>query len=390
MTVIILFCSICFISNVIAEEQNISIEQQEEKLNQIEQRKEEIQQELARLQKEEVDYQKSLEKIQDLLNTAEKELQTAKSNYEKTLKQIDKLEEDLKIEQDKLDLQVIILKNRLKKFYKYNNITYLAVLLESRDFSQFLNRYRYLEQILENDMEIVKQVSEQVKIVKSQRDSLYNKKEITRLLEQEIEKEKENIEISIEAKNKYIAKIEEEKKNHLAKLEELEKSSAQIQKIIELAYREKEEAKKAQQQSKNEPVRKEVTLQPQKGIFQLPLKGSIISNYGRQKQEKLNADIFNSGIDIAAPIGEAIRAASFGKVIYIGNVKGYGDIVILDHGGNITTLYAHLSKVLVKMNGEVTKGQIVGQVGTSGGVPSPRLHFEVRVEGKPDDPFNWL
>ncbi|MFW6149284.1 MAG: M23 family metallopeptidase, partial [Atribacterota bacterium] len=236
----------------------------------------------------------------------------------------------------------------------------------------------------------VKQVSEQVKIVKSQRDSLYNKKEITRLLEQEIEKEKENIEISIEAKNKYIAKIEEEKKNHLAKLEELEKSSAQIKEIIELAYKEKEEAKKAQQQSKNEPVRKEVTLQPQKGIFQLPLKGSIISNYGRQKQEKLNADIFNSGIDIAAPMGEAIRAASFGKVIYIGNVKGYGDIVILDHGGNITTLYAHLSKVLVKMNNEVTKGQVVGQVGTSGGVPSPRLHFEVRVEGKPDDPFNWL
>jgi len=77
-------------------------------------------------------------------------------------------------------------------------------------------------------------------------------------------------------------------------------------------------------------------------------------------------------------------------VIYIGNVKGYGDIIILDHGGNITSLYAHLSKVLVKTNDDVSKGQIIGQVGVSGGVSSPRLHFEVRLEGKPVDPFEWL
>jgi len=384
-----------------ALDQDISIEQEEEKLKQIEQRKESIQQELDNLDKEETDYQKSLEKIQGLLNTAEKELQEAKTSYENTLKQIDILEEDLETEQNKLDLQLIILENRLKKFYKYNNITYLTVLLDSKDFSQFLNRYRYLESILENDAGIVKQVSEQVEMVKKQRDGLYNKKEIVELLEREIQKEKENIEISLETKNKYIVRIEEEKKKQLALLEELEKSSAQINEIIELAYREKEKAQKEQQeqqqkeqhqqqQPKNETVRTEVTLQPRKGIFQLPSKGNIISNYGKQKQENLNAYIFNSGIDIGAALGETIRAASFGKVIYIGNIKGYGDIIILDHGGNVTTLYAHLAKVLVKINDQVQKGQIIGQVGTSGGVPSPRLHFEVRVEGKPVDPFDWL
>ncbi|MDD3032296.1 MAG: M23 family metallopeptidase, partial [Atribacterota bacterium] len=77
-------------------------------------------------------------------------------------------------------------------------------------------------------------------------------------------------------------------------------------------------------------------------------------------------------------------------VIYTGNVKGYGDIIIIDHGGNVVTLYAHLSKVLVGLNEQVSKGQIIGQVGTSGGVSSPRLHFEVRVEGKPVNPFEWL
>jgi len=392
---IFLLLSFHFITKMsFALNQNISIEQEEEKLKQIEQRKESIQKELDNLDKEETDYQKSLEKIQGLLDMAEKELQETKISYDNTLKQIDKLEEDLEIEQNKLDLQLIILENRLKKFYKYNNITYLTVLLDSKDFSQFLNRYRYLESILENDADIVKQVSEQVAMVKKQRDSLYNKKEIVELLEREIQKEKENIEISLETKNKYIVRIEEEKKKQLAILEELEKSSAQINEIIELAYREKEKEQKKQQeqqqQPKKETVRTELTLQPQKGIFQLPSKGNIISNYGKQKQENLNAYIFNSGIDIGTALGETIRAASFGKVIYIGNIKGYGDIIILDHGGNVTTLYAHLSKVLVRINDQVQKGQIIGQVGTSGGVPSPRLHFEVRVEGKPVDPFDWL
>lgn len=378
-----------------AAEQTISIEEQEEKLNQIENRKKAIEQELERLKQEETDYQKSLEKIEKLLDTAEKELQVAKTSYSNTLKQIEKLEEELEVEQNKLDLQLIILKNRLKKFYKYNNITYLSVLLESKDFSQFLNRYRYLGCILKDDADIIKQVKEQVEFVKKQKDSLENKKEITKLLEQEIEKEKENIEISAEAKNKYIAKIEEEKKKQLAILEELEKSSAQIMEIIELAYQEREKAKQAQQQAQSkqtgaEAARTEPTLQPKKGIFQLPLKGSIISNYGQQKQPELNTYVFNSGIDISSPLGEAVRAASFGTVIYIGNVKGYGEIIILDHGGNVVTLYAHLSKVLIKMNDQVSKGQIIGQVGTSGGVPSPRLHFEVRVEGKPVNPFDWL
>jgi murein hydrolase activator len=386
---------LCCVTGGNTADTDISIQQEEDRLKQIEQRKKSIEKELEGLKQEETNYQKSLEKIQILLNEAEQELETAKNNYQKTLQQIEKLEEELAIEENKMELQLIILENRLKKFYKYNSITYLSVLLESKDFSQFLNRCRYLECILEDDADIVNQVSEQVEFVKKQRDSLENKKEISKLLEQEIEKEKENIEISIEAKNKYIEKVEQEKKNKLAKLEELEKSSAQIKEIIQIAYREKEKAKLAQQQADQKQAgvtkeRKEQTLQPRKGIFQLPIKGSIISNYGQQKEKDLNAFVFNSGIDISAPLGEPVRAASFGTVIYIGNVKGYGDIVILDHGGNVVTLYAHLSEILVKANDQVTKGQIIAQIGTSGGVPSPRLHFEVRVEGKPVNPFDWL
>ena len=387
-----------FTEFVNAQTKDINIQQEQENLNKIEQRKKDIEKEIERLTQEKVDYQKSLQKIQELLSSAEKELVSAKQTYEVTLKEIKKLEEELDIEQNKLDLQLIILKNRLKKFYKYHNISYLAVLLNSKDFSQFLNRYRYLEHILENDADIIKQVTEQVDLVKKQRDSLYNKREITKMLEQEIVKEKENIEMSVEAKNKYLLKIEEESKKQLVVLEELEKSSVQIKEIIEVALIEREKAREAEQkagqqaqpQKRTEAAKKEPTLQPRKGIFHLPVNGALISNFGQQKQPDSNTLVFNSGIDINAPLGEPVRSASFGTVIYTGNVKGYGDIIILDHGGNVVTLYAHLSKIMVKLNNQVSKGQIIGQVGTSGGVPSPRLHFEVRVEGKPVNPFEWI
>lgn len=390
---------LCLIYDIAgAEETEINIQQQQDNLDRIEQRKKDIQEEVERLKQETVDYQKSLQKIQELLSSAEKELVKTKQTYENTLNEIAKLEEELTIEQNKLDLQLIILKNRLKKFYKYNDVTYLAVLVNSKDFSQFLNRYRYLEKILENDADIVKQVKEQVDLVKKQRDSLHNKREITKMLEGEIVKEKENIAMSAEAKNKYLAKIEDERKKQLVVLEELEKSSAQIKEIIEIAYKEKEKAKEVEQKSeqvtqtkqKTDTIKIEPTLQPKKGIFHLPVNGSIISNFGQQKQPDSNTFVFNSGIDINAPLGESVRSASFGTVIFNGNVKGYGDIVIIDHGGNVVTLYAHLSKILVKLNEQVSKGQIIGQVGLSGGVTSPRLHFEVRVEGKPVNPFEWI
>jgi len=169
-------------------------------------------------------------------------------------------------------------------------------------------------------------------------------------------------------------------------LKELEQSSQEIKHIIERIYKQqKEDSRKTSQ--KEVPT---VTLKPKKGILALPVQGKLISGYGRQKNIEFNTYTFNSGIDISAPLGQVVHAAGSGEIIYTGNIKGYGQIIIIDHGGRITTLYAHLSKILIDIGDKVKKGQSIGQVGDSGGVSSTRLHFEVRVEGKPTDPMNWL
>ncbi|MDD5015750.1 MAG: M23 family metallopeptidase, partial [Atribacterota bacterium] len=216
--------------------------------------------------------------------------------------------------------------------------------------------------------------------------NLENREDILNLLKKEVEKEKENIKFSVEAKKSIINKIGSQKEAYLKSLKELEQSSQEIINIIEKIYEQQEEESDKTSQKEAEMV----VLQPKKGILALPVQGKLISGYGRQKNTEFNTDTFNSGIDISAPLGQVVRAAGSGEVIYIGNIKGYGQIIIIDHGGRITTLYAHLSKILIDIGDKVKKEQVIGQVGDSGGISSTRLHFEVRVEGKPTDPMNWL
>ncbi|NCO24111.1 MAG: peptidoglycan DD-metalloendopeptidase family protein, partial [bacterium] len=268
----------------------------------------------------------------------------------------------------------------------YHRVDFLVILFTSQSFSDFITRYRYVKKFLSFDVQIINDIRQQIKKTNDKKMSLENREEILSLLKKEVEKEKENIEFSIKAQKSIINKINSQKEAYLKSLKELEQSSLDIKNIIERVYKEQKEA------SQKTPLKESlvITLKPKKGILSLPIQGEIISQYGRQKNTDFNTYTFNSGIDISAPLGEVVHASGSGEVIYAGSIKGYGQIIIIDHGGRVTTLYAHLSKILIALGSKVKKDQIIGNVGDSGGVPSPRLHFEVRVEGKPTDPMDWL
>ena len=365
------------------------IKDENEKLKKIEEQIKSVKNELSNLQKKEGDYLESLHKIEKLLMETEKELQRIEKDLELTTKEIKQIEQELISENKNLKNKATILESKLREMYKRSKTNYLVFILRSESFYDFFTRYRYLKNILEQDVANINDVQEQLKKIESKKLSRENREEILNILKKEVEKEKENIKASLEAKQSIIKKINSQKTAYVTSLEELEHSSLEIKNIIENVYKKQKEV--SLQKETSQPVENPgITLKPQKGIFALPVQGKLISNYGRQKNADFNTYTFNSGIDISAPLGEVVFAAGGGDVIYTGLIKGYGQIIIIDHGGRTTTLYAHLSKVLVENGTKVKKGQIIGQVGDSGGVASSRLHFEVRVEGKPTDPMNWL
>ena len=367
------------------ENYNQKIKEENERLKKIEEQIKSVKNEINNLEKKESGYLETLHKIEKLLLETKKELQTIERDLELAYKEIKQAEDDFIVEKEKLKENTRVLENKLRETYKRNRASYLALLLSSESFSDFINRYRYLRSILSQDAMIINDIRRQIKKTENKKLSLENREEILSLLKKEVEKEKENVEFSIKAKKSIITKINSQKTAHLKSLEELEQSSLEIKNIIERIYqKQRETPQKKESQSPG------ITLKPKKGIFTLPVQGKLISNYGRQKNTDFNTYTFNSGIDISAPLGEVVRAAGLGEVIYTGSIKGYGQIIIIDHGGRTTSLYAHLSKIIIDIGDQVKKSQIIGQVGDSGGVSSPRLHFEVRVEGKPTDPMNWL
>jgi len=127
-----------------------------------------------------------------------------------------------------------------------------------------------------------------------------------------------------------------------------------------------------------------------RGRLPWPTDGRIISAYGLQVHPRFGTKTFRNGVDIEAAEGIDVAAVYAGHVIYTGWFKGYGNLIILDHGSEYYTLYAHVAEILVKEGDDVRPAQRIGTVGDTGSLVGPRLYFEVRYQGKPQDPEQWL
>jgi septal ring factor EnvC (AmiA/AmiB activator) len=128
---------------------------------------------------------------------------------------------------------------------------------------------------------------------------------------------------------------------------------------------------------------------PTFGRYDWPLAGAIQTRFGRQQSSRFGTEIARNGIEIAAEAGSAVKAIDAGKVAYADIFSGFGQLVILDHGQKTYSLYGHLSTMAVQRGGTVERGQIVGSSGaTPTGVPA--MYFELRIDGKPVDPVQWL
>ena len=133
-----------------------------------------------------------------------------------------------------------------------------------------------------------------------------------------------------------------------------------------------------------------VGLGAMRGRLVWPAEGRVVEEYGTRVNPRFGTKTFRNGIDIDASEGSNVHAVYPGHVLYTGWFRGYGNLIIVDHGNEYYTLYAHVADIKVAEGDDVKQGQVIGTVGDTGSLQGPRLYFEVRYQGKPQDPAQWL
>ncbi|MGH8002247.1 MAG: murein hydrolase activator EnvC family protein [Brasilonema sp.] len=261
-----------------------------------------------------------------------------------------------------------------------------TILLQSQDFTDFLDRRHQLKLVYQADQQIVSQLAVQVKHINQQKTAIeYQKNEID-LIRQQLLAQKVDYQAQAQLQGKIIQRLQGDRRALQAALAQLEEDSKALQVLIQQKVAKVEAPKKTQIKafSSNSIILRGTRL------FAYPTNASTSSTFGWRMHPIVGERRFHTGLDFAANYGSTIRAAETGTVIFAGWYGGYGKAVIIHHGNGMTTLYAHTSELYVSEGQTVKRGQPVAAVGSTGLSTGPHLHFEVRRHGTPVDPMNYL
>ena len=208
-------------------------------------------------------------------------------------------------------------------------------------------------------------------------------------LHEEAKREQAEVDREVAKRRVILAKVRDERAYHERMVGELTEASHRLEAFIrELQAKQKRLARVPPPKGGIEPPG--VGFGALKGRLPWPTEGRIVTGFGAQVHPRFGTRTFRNGVDIEAAVGREVLAVHGGHVIYTGWFKGYGNLIIVDHGNEYYTLYAHIADIETKEGEDVRQGQRIGTVGDTGSLAGPRLYFEVRYQGKPQDPEQWL
>lgn len=322
------------------------------------------------------------------LNQNQQKLEYAQVRLQATTAQYNALSANLSSMETQLNKAIndfremdIQMKSRIRQIYKHQRTGMFESIMTSPDINTLLDTIYFQKIILREDykrMQAVKAKANQIAALKAQ---VQAQRRLVEASIKDINDQKSTIQSSIAENKVMIDKLNKDKNFYERSERELARQSASIQNMIESLTRRNSQSGGSQ-------------VRVSSSGFIYPISGPITSQFGWRTHPIFKSRIFHSGIDIGGPNGGTIKASNDGKVIYAGWYGGYGKVVILDHGvingKPITTLYGHMSAITVSNGQFVKKGQQVGREGSTGYSTGPHCHFEVRVNGKPTNPLNYI
>jgi len=361
------------------------VDQSKKELGGIKKRILEERQRVQAISKKESSVISQLNTLDRNLAEKEKELRGLRKKLTSVDRKAKKTNQDLRYLTENIDSQETLLLNRMVALYKFGDMEAPQLLFSSRSYEDFLTTRRYLTSILEQDRRLIDDYRKKQTIVGSHQQQLIEDEQELRSVKKKTEQKKGEIQKDLLQKGRLLDGVRQEKQVHLAAIRELEAASAQLQGLINRL--EKELQEKAQEKTFVPSGKKFTVL---RGKLPYPVKGKILSTFGRNENSKFNTFTVQKGIEIEAPLGAGIRAVHDGRVLYSDWFKGYGKILIIDHGDGYYTLSGHASSLLKAVGEDVRAGDVVALVGETGSLKGPCLYFEIRQRGKPLDPLEWL
>lgn len=328
----------------------------------------------------------SLASITDQLLLATRRLEVLELQHDQAAIELQAKTLELEATTLALDETTQRLRDRAANIYMNGQTAYAAVLFNAEDFHGYVAGIQYAENVLHVDIEIVEEIRGLKTTVEAQRLAIEQRRKALENQANEVARQyaslaglrarqagaRSAVMAEIDYKQHLLARVRKEKRAYAAALQSyLEESSS----IAEMLRR----AQSGQH-----------AIQGKGGYLKWPVSGPITSDYGWRTHPIYGYKSFHTGIDIGAPQGKTVKAARKGEVLYVGTKGAYGLVVIIDHGNALATMYAHLSKSYVHPGQTVGTLSSIAAVGCTGWCTGPHLHFEVRVNGEPQNPHLWL
>lgn len=346
---------------------------------------------------------RKIEQTQNAKNKTKAELEASKNKKQAAAEEADKLQNQInevdgninqldsiiynsnvKIEQINIQLaenekQLNDTNNKLKKrirvIYENGNSSYIEILFQSSNFGEFLERISLLGDVIRHDRAIMIKINEQKKQRALKKAALEKGKQEINEAQKLAEAQRSELSTIFVQKDRMVAQLQSDVAGYEKKLREQE----------------------AAEDALNELLREQIRIEQQKNkrvyaggqcAWPVPAGGTITSSFGYRTDPYPG---FHKGIDIAAGFGSTIVAANSGVVISVGyEAAGYGSYVVIDHGGGLATLYAHLSRIGVGNGQSVDRGQSIGAMGSSGLSTGSHLHFETILNGQNVNPLGYV
>jgi septal ring factor EnvC (AmiA/AmiB activator) len=278
---------------------------------------------------------------------------------------------------------------RLTARYRLGREGYLRFLLGSRSIADVLRRHRLFNALLESDLDALAVLRFRAEGAKAARDEVTSaRRELADSVGAEAEK-REALQGRVEQQRLLLASVQEERATHEQSVRELEEAERDLTaRVVDLAKKEPPAPPPAM-------VAPEITLKASirkaRGKLIFPAeRGRIEVRFGRNVDPRFGTVTVQQGIDVRAPLGTKVYAVWDGKVVHAGWFRGFGNLLIVDHGDSVFSLMAHLDSLEKAIGDSVRAGDEVGTVGDSGSLKGAYLHFELRDGQKPLDPEQWL